>query len=299
MSATQDEVNKQRAALLTAVAQQGTAGKTAYEAEAARQAEAAKAAAAAVSGSVHGTAMGVPPALLAQIAAQNAAQQSVYAQDNKMASTNYNNSLAQTSMSNAAYMDQARAAVPVVEAQTRGTIAQIRAQQEEQRLQREEAAKERAYNERMRALGLQEKQAAEHGDAQKYLQDMQAAGRESIGKRIQREAGDLVPAISSIVGMSDTLGQAVIAARELMRKQAMAYNADKKHKDKFSEGEIRASTNKVMRYLYLYYTGKDPEWHDAQTFGMQLHNFNVNPRHVYGYDPALGGRVGPAGIQGP
>ena len=48
MSATQDEVNKQRAALLTAVAQQGTAGKTAYEAEAARQAEYAKTAAAAV-----------------------------------------------------------------------------------------------------------------------------------------------------------------------------------------------------------------------------------------------------------
>lgn len=279
MSATQDEVNKQRAALLTAIATQGSAGKTAYEAEQARQAEYAKAAAASLSSVAAGPGTAPPAAFLAQLRAEAAAQQGVYAQDNKMAQTNYNNSIAQTAMSNAAYMDQARAAVPVVEAQTAGQIAQIRAQQEEQRLAREEAAKERAYNERMRALGLQEQTQGDNAEAQRYLRDMQEQGRESIFKRAQREAGpDVSDALSKVLSSSETLGQAV----KYLRSNDFTDEEDKVLPNN------RALTNKAIRYLYLYFTGKEPNWQDAQAFGLQLRKENVNPRHVYGYIP--GGR---------
>jgi hypothetical protein len=277
MSATQDEVNKQRAALLTAVAQQGTAGKTAYEAEAARQAEYAKAAAAAVAQSTQMTGSSTPAALLAQIRAQDAAQNSVYSQDNTMALTNYQNSMNQTSMSNAAYMDQARAAVPVVEAQTAGTIAQIRARQEEERLQREEAAKERAYNERMRALGLQEKEQGSNADAQQFLQEGQAQARAAYLKRAYIEDGLTGDVLKEIASKAETLDDGVQYVEGALRKKI----GDKAWRALGPTKRANA-VREMQRYVLGYYTGTTGS-NDPQSLGYQIRKYGGDPSMVPGY----------------
>ena len=110
-STTQKEIDAQKAALVQAIAQQGTDGKVAFEAEQARRAEAAKAAAAAVVERSQGTGMSTPAALLAQIRAQDNAMNSVYQQDATMANTAYKRAGDLTTFANAAYMNQARAAV--------------------------------------------------------------------------------------------------------------------------------------------------------------------------------------------
>lgn len=280
MSATQDEVNKQRAALLTAIATQGSAGKTAYEAEQARQAEYAKAAAASLSSVAAGPGTAPPAAFLAQLRAEAAAQQGVYAQDNQMAQTNYQNSMNQTAMSNAAYMDQARAAVPVVEAQTAGQIAQIRAQQEEQRLAREEAAKERAYNERMRALGLQEREQGDNVGAQKFLQDGQEKAREEYLRKTGIANESIGAALSDIVSSARTVDEAVQIA-ERVASEGMG------------EKEWRAKgptfRNKVMNEIYRhivgYFTGKTGST-DPQSLGYQIRKYGGDPTRVPGYRTA-------------
>lgn len=146
MPAQPQEIDQQKAALLAAIAQQGSQGQVAFQAEAARRKQAQQAAVNAIASQsqMSGSAGAAPKAFTQELQAQSNALGSVYDQDAAMSQNSFNNSIAQTSASNAAYMDQARAAVPIANAQTAGVVAQIRAEQEA-------AAAERAFQEKQRA----------------------------------------------------------------------------------------------------------------------------------------------------
>jgi hypothetical protein len=151
MPAQPQEIDQQKAALLAAIAQQGSQGQVAFQAEAARRQQAQQAAVQAISNQskMTGTAGDAPKEFTQGLQAKSNALGSVYAQDAAMSQQSFNNSIAQTSASNAAYMDQAKAAVPIVNAQTAGTVAQIRAEQEA-------AAAERAFQEKQRAFDAEQ-----------------------------------------------------------------------------------------------------------------------------------------------
>lgn len=188
MTAQPQEIDPQKAALLAAIAQQGSQGQVAFQAEASRRQQAQQAAVNAIAdqSKMSGSAGNAPKAFTQGLQAQSNALGSVYDQDAMMSQRSFDNSIAQTSASNAAYMDQAKAAIPIVNAQTAGTVAQIRAEQEaaaaERRFQEEqrafdaeqaridaiEAAKDRAFAEEQRQweredrnLGSEDERAAQ------------------------------------------------------------------------------------------------------------------------------------------
>lgn len=181
MPAQPQEIDPQKAALLAAIAQQGSQGQVAFQAEAARRQQAQQAAVQAISNQsqMSGSAGAAPKAFTQELQAKSNALGSVYDQDAAMSQNSFNNSIAQTSASNAAYMDQAKAAIPIVNAQTAGTVAQIRAEQEaaaaerayqaeQRRIDAIEAEKERAFAEEQRQweredrnLGTKEEQDVE------------------------------------------------------------------------------------------------------------------------------------------
>ena len=281
-STTQKEIDAQKAALVQAIAQQGTDGKVAFEAEQARRAEAAKAAAAAVVERSQGTGTSTPAALLAQIRAQDDAMNSVYQQDATMANTAFKRAGDLTTFANAAYMNQARAAVPVVEAQTAGQIAQIRAQQEEARRQREEAARERAYNERMRQMEMADRQAAKQQEqqsgAEEFLQGAQADARKGFLDRIKASGNkDVYTAVKNIVSGARDFAEAMALANRYINAEIAAGS--------LKQSERNRALGDVQRSIYGYYIGESPS-SDQQSFGYQVRKYGGNPEYVPGYRTA-------------
>ena len=276
-STTQKEIDAQKAALVQAIAQQGTDGKVAFEAEQARRAEAAKAAAAAVVERSQGTGTSTPAALLAQIRAQDDAMNSVYQQDATMANTAYKRAGDLTTFANAAYMNQARAAVPVVEAQTAGQIAQIRAQQEEARRQREEAAKERAYNERMRQMELSAKQGQQQSGAEEFLQGAQKDSRDAYLKKTYIEDAAVGPVLKEIVSKAGSLEDGIHYVEGVLRAKV----GDKAWRAYGPTKRARA-IREVQRYVVGYFTGTTGST-DAQSLGYQVRKYGGDPSMVPGY----------------
>lgn len=180
MPAQPQEIDPQKAALLAAIAQQGSQGQVAFQAEAARRQQAQQAAVQAISNQsqMSGSAGAAPKAFTQELQAKSNALGSVYDQDALMSQRSFNNSIAQTSASNAAYMDQAKAAIPIVNAQTAGTVAQIRAEQEA-------AAAERAFQIEQRRLDAEQQRL----DAIEAAKDRTQADKERLWAEEDRNLG--------------------------------------------------------------------------------------------------------------
>ena len=218
----------------------------------------------------------------------------MYAQDAASAQAAFNSSLANTSSANAAYMNQAAAAVPVVEAQTAGTIAQIRAQQEQDRLDRQEAAAQRAFAAQQRSWqvedraaeleangGLSPAEVKAQEDAAKDLEKRAAAARDGILRASKREDVEGEYALlDTITGTADTLGQAVKYMDSLV-EEAAASGDDDVSLPGWQGATSRAN---LLRRLYAYYNLENPE-SDPQKFGEQMHASGINPTRVPGYTP--------------
>lgn len=132
---TEQSLDAQKRALLSAVAERGQAGQAAFEAQ-------QKAAQAFRADAVRGVAkdMGVtaPPAALAgQLRNTAGGPGAVYAGEAATQGAAFNSGIAGISAANAAYMDQAAAARPVAETVTERTVARIRAEREAELAQQE------------------------------------------------------------------------------------------------------------------------------------------------------------------
>lgn len=153
----EQQVDAQKAALLSAIAQQGTIGQQAYTANAQAQGAQHTASNNDVNASVApGVGLGVPTAVSQALSGMVGGVYGTYAHDNSMANQSYAAAQNATNNSNAAYMDQVKAGIPIVRSQTEGTLAQIRADQEEKRQQREYEAQQRAYEEQQRQIAAQQ-----------------------------------------------------------------------------------------------------------------------------------------------
>lgn len=283
--AGEQEIDQQKAALLAAIAQQGSQGQVAFDAEAARRAAAQQAAVAAVNAQSNMTGAGgaAPAAFTAQLQGQTAALGDVYAQDAAMSNTAFKNSLAQTSASNAAYMDQARAALPVVQAQTAGTVAQIRAEQEA-------AAAERAYQAEQRRIDAEEAQKErdfaqwqrdqETADATDATTDEEDAVR--VNSLLSRAAAKADPVTAGVLG--------VIHESELTFQEAVSYANSYVDQQKdpdtgeFKSGFDEADRRDLFRYIYEYYTGKKAPG-GADSLGDAIADEGGDGSQVPGYVP--------------
>lgn len=159
--AAQDEINAQSRALTAAIAQNGSQGQIAFQAEQARRQAAQQAAVGSIANQskMSGSAGNAPAAFTQQLQGQQAALGDVYAQDAAMSQASFNNSIAQTTAANQGYANAASAAVPVVQGQTAGIIAQIRERQQAEAADRAAAIEERKYQAEQRRLDAIEAEA--------------------------------------------------------------------------------------------------------------------------------------------
>jgi hypothetical protein len=148
-------VDAQKQALLQAIAQQGTIGAQAHQAQSQGQSAAFNDALAANAASTQMSGPGVPSSVLAQINAQSGALHDTYRTDTNLANTAFGNAIGGISTANAAYSDQARAALPALREQTSGIIAQIQAEQQAEREAREDARKQREWEAMQREMDRQ------------------------------------------------------------------------------------------------------------------------------------------------
>jgi len=307
------EVDQQKMALLTAIAQQGSQGQQAFQAEAARRAAAQQAAVASVAGQskMTGAAGAAPKAFTQQLQAKTAAQGDVYAQDAAMSNNAFNNSIAQTSASNAAYMDQAKAAVPVVQAQTAGLVAQIRAEQEaakaerdyqieQRRIEAEQAALDRPLEQQERELRQKEIELA-----LKELEGEGGLSEEEIGSRQARVLESSATANPVVRDTLDKLTQfenfdlAVAAAPQLIDEIIKAYQVDEEGKP-VADKKVWGAKDRTELYrrLYEYFNpaelGKVKD--DPTELGNRYISQGVDPRpFLPGYVPA--NKEGPKTIE--
>jgi len=291
MPAQPQEIDPQKAALLAAIAQQGSQGQVAFQAEAARRQQAQQAAVQAISNQskMSGSAGDAPKEFTQGLQAKSNALGSVYAQDAAMSQQSFNNSIAQTSASNAAYMDQAKAAIPIVNAQTAGTVAQIRAEQEaaaaERRYQEEqrafdaeqaridaiEAAKDRAFAEEQRQWEREDRNTAS-GDEQ-AAQDQ----KDTIFKASSKDpvVGEVVAQIADS-GVGDF--RSAVQGVDSVLNTVLANNPDVKW-DRLKKAEI-------IKSLYDFYDQGDGKSapKDVQSLGDYLRTQRIDPgKHLPGY----------------
>ena len=298
MPAQPQEIDPQKAALLAAIAQQGSQGQQAFQAEAARRQQAQKAAVQAISdqSKMTGTAGDAPKAFTQGLQAKSNALDSVYDQDAAMSQRSFDNSIAQTSASNAAYMDQAKAAIPIVNAQTAGTVAQIRAEQEaaaaERRFQEEQRAFD-AEQQRLDAIeaGLERADAADARAWEKQQRDgtadeeVQATKQDGLVLRAGAYDPIFGSAFQSIVDNYNPNGgykeAVLIADRAIAEAKAAAEEVKPGSSKSFDEGKKR----KLLRDLYAFYnvdTGKTAP-SDTQAFGDLMRTEGLDPKRVPGY----------------
>jgi len=288
---TAGEVDQQKMALLTAIAQQGSQGQVAFQAEAARRTAAQQAAVASVAGQskMSGSAGNAPKAFTQELQGKTAAQGDVYAQDAAMSQGAFNNSIAQTSASNAAYMDQARAAVPVVQAQTAGLVAQIRAEQEA-------AAADRAYELEQRRIEA-EQSALDREEAEKE-RDLRQWEREQelLDKAAEKDLEKDDERLTSLLNRADTSAHpAVTAALAQIDKNGMTFEEAVKAANVYIDRQIDPDTGTIegfkgkdrldmFRYVYEYYTGEKAPT-DANKLGDAIGKAGGDPNKVPGYVP--------------
>lgn len=206
MPAQPSEIDAQKAALTAAIAQQGSQGQQAYLAEEARRKAAQQAAVQQIAANAKMTGIAGPaPAEFTQsLQGQQRDLGSIYAQDAAMSQQTFNNSIANTQASNAAYMDAARAAVPVVNAQTAGTVARIRAEQEAER-------EARAYEERMRQQ--EEEFAREERNVRRL--ELEVRRRELANESGQPTEEELADQEAKAQGFLARIANQGVAAREI------------------------------------------------------------------------------------
>lgn len=285
------EVDQQKMALLTAIAQQGSQGQQAFQAEAARRAAAQQAAVASIAGQskMTGAASNAPKAFTQQLQAKNADLGSVYAQDAAMSQNAFNNSIAQTSTSNAAYMDQAKAAVPVVQAQTAGLVAQIRAEQEAAAAERQFQLEQRRIEAEQAALDRTESQ--KERDLRQWEREQELiAGQED--KQLEKDDERL----TSLLNRADTSAHpAVTAALAQIDKNGMTFEEAVKAANVYINRQIDPDTGTIegfkgkdrldlFRYVYEYYTGEKAPT-EANKLGDAIAKAGGDPNKVPGYVP--------------
>lgn len=284
MPAQPQEIDQQKAALLAAIAQQGSQGQVAFQAEAARRKQAQQAAVNAIASQsqMSGSAGAAPKAFTQELQAQSNALGSVYDQDAAMSQNSFNNSIAQTSASNAAYMDQARAAVPIANAQTAGVVAQIRAEQEaaaaerayqaeQRRIDAIEAAKDRAFAEEQRQWEREDRNTA--GDDEQAAQDQ----KDTIFKASSKDpvVGEVVAQIADS-GVGDF--RSAVQGVDSVLNTVLANNPDVKW-DRKKKAEI-------IKSLYDFYDQGDGKSapKDVQALGDYLRTQRIDPdEHLPGY----------------
>lgn len=291
MPAQPQEIDQQKAALLAAIAQQGSQGQVAFQAEAARRKQAQQAAVNAIASQsqMSGSAGAAPKAFTQELQAQSNALGSVYDQDAAMSQNSFNNSIAQTSASNAAYMDQARAAVPIANAQTAGVVAQIRAEQEA-------AAAERAFQEKQRAaeaeqaridaIEAEKERAFAEEQRQWEREDRNTAGDDEQAAQDQKDtifkASSKDPVVGEVVAQIADSGvgdfRSAVQGVDSVLNTVLANNPDVKW-DRKKKAEI-------IKSLYDFYDQGDGKSapKDVQALGDYLRTQRIDPaRHLPGY----------------
>lgn len=292
MPAQPQEIDAQKAALLSAIAQQGSQGQAAFQAEQARRQAAQQAAVAAVaqranmSGGMGSTA---GQTYSKGLQGQAADLGSVYAQDAALSQKSFANSIAQTSAANAAYMDQARAAVPVVNAQTAGIVAQIRAEQQAAREAAAADAEQRQLEREKMAFEREQMQAEREARTQKSTDDATAEAQQSLLRRADRTASTTVSGLlGQAVDKSETLADAVPYVQRLIRGLKVQ-QAEAEANGQGAAGPFGAlnwkkdfDSRDVLRYLYEFYTGKKSPT-NLGDFGAALQKEGVDPSLLPGY----------------
>lgn len=266
MPAQPQEIDPQKAALLAAIAQQGSQGQVAFQAEAARRQQAQQAAvnATAAQSKMSGSAGAAPQAFTQELQAKNAALGNIYNQDSAMSQRSFDNSIAQTSASNAAYMNQAKAAVPIVNAQTAGTVAQIRADQEAAAAERAFQEKQRAADEekaRIDAIEAAKDRAFAEEQRQWAREDQTSSGNDQ--KTADAQAGTVIRArakdpiigatLDNLVKDSPDFRSAVLGI-DAYAKDVIANSADPTAASKAWTG---AKKEELIRSLYDFYDQGD------------------------------------------
>lgn len=291
MPAQPQEIDQQKAALLAAIAQQGSQGQVAFQAEAARRKQAQQAAVNAIASQsqMSGSAGAAPKAFTQELQAQSNALGSVYDQDAAMSQNSFNNSIAQTSASNAAYMDQAKAAIPIVNAQTAGTVAQIRAEQEA-------AAAERAFQEKQRAadaeqaridaIEAEKERAFAEEQRQWEREDRNTASGDEQAAQDQKDtifkASSKDPVVGEVVAQIADSGvgdfRSAVQGVDSVLNTVLANNPDVKW-DRLKKAEI-------IKSLYDFYDQGDGKSapKDVQSLGDYLRTQRIDPAlHLPGY----------------
>lgn len=300
MPGTEGQIDQQKAALLSAIAQQGTQGQTAFNAEQQRRLaaqQAAQANIAAMTPGATGNAGGTPKALTAELQAQQAMLGSIYSQDAALSQKGFDSSIAQTKTANDSYMQQAAASVPIVRSQTEGVIARIRQEQQEAEAERQFQAEQRAYEAQQRALDAQyaeedrafqreqmaeERKVMQQGDEEENLESFYekiAEGQENVLRKSTREDDPAVPEFVEIAtSTADDLPQALKFA---FRSIAAAQEAGEGK----VEGYSKNSRMQIARRLYEYYTGKPaPQGMADLEDALESEGASVNDIHP-GYVP--------------
>lgn len=288
MPAQPQEIDQQKAALLAAIAQQGSQGQVAFQAEAARRKQAQQAAVNAIASQsqMSGSAGAAPKAFTQQLQAQSNALGSVYDQDAAMSQNAFNNSIAQTSASNAAYMDQARAAVPIANAQTAGVVAQIRAEQEA-------AAAERAFQEEQRrvdAIEAEKERAFAEEQRQWEREDRNTGTEDEQAVQDQKDtifkASSKDPVVGAVVAQIADSGvgdfRSAVQGVDSVLNTILAAETENNPNFKWD----RKKKAEIIKSLYDFYDQGDGKSapKDVQALGDYLRTQKIDPaRHLPGY----------------
>lgn len=300
MPANPAEIDAQKAALLSQIAAQGSQGQAAFQAEQARRIEAQKAAVGQIvdRSKMTGQAGAAPAAFTKQLQGDQNALGSIYAQDAALSQTAFKNSIAQTSAANAGYMAAARSAVPIVNAQTAGIAAQIRAEQEQARADAAEAALERDLRREQMAFE-REQMALDRKEREDALKENGGLTEDELlahGDRIRGEALAGDPVAGAIVAqITDTYEDfdLAVAGSEDIINSVIATAQKELGTDKVWGAKDR---QEVYRKLYEYYNPGKKAAKDTNELGNQYIKEGVDPRgRVPGYVPA--GQQQPASKQ--
>ncbi len=306
----EQSVDASKQALLSAIAQQGQTGQAAFTAEAGRQQAAHAAALAGIAAQGAGGPMrgfGAPAALTAQLQGQQTGLQNIYDMDRALSQQTYNNAFGTIRAGNAAYMDQARAAVPALRAQTDGLVAQERARleaerlqmeqarldaiaaEEERQFQREQMAYEREIMEAERAArggysqeevdryaaGLKKRQGEVFSDA--FADGAWMSTTDDYGNKFDPITGEPIK-----VDVASVLDEITTVAPDLERALAIA-NAG------YEEGDHIEGYNRLVDYLVQHYTGQGAAYRgDGATLKLasRLESLGIDPARVLpGYVP--------------
>lgn len=300
------EIDAQKAALLKAIAQNGSQGQAAFQAEQQRRQQAQQAAVQAIAdrSKMSGVQGSAPSSFIKDLQAQQNALGSVYAQDAALAQRGFADSIAQTGAANAAYMDQARAAIPVVNAQTAGTVAQIRAEQEQRRLDAQAAEEERAFRREQMNFEREQMRQKQTEETAATTDEETAKQQESLLNRATRTA---TPAVDSIlrdtVSISEDLPQAINYAQRIIRSYKVQQDAADAQGVP-QEGPLYKlgwkkgfDARDVLRYLYEFYTGKKSPI-NLKDFGKALKAEGVDPNRLPGYADYVARTAGGSGGSG-